>query len=249
MKPILSIKNLAVSIEDREIIKNFNLEIEAGSIHALMGPNGSGKSSLANTLMGHPRYSVKGGTIFFNEIDITNFSPDKRAKQGLFLAFQYPQEIPGVQVFTFLKEVQRALTGNDIPVEELYDQLCNYLQLLSMDESFAYRNVNEGFSGGEKKRFELLQLLMLKPKLAILDEIDSGLDVDALKVVAHGLAIARKESPNLSILLITHYQRILNYIEPDFVHVMQDGYLIKSGDASLAQAIDQEGYDGIRSTQ
>lgn len=232
MKQLLTIKNLTVSIEDQEIIKNFNLQINAGSVHALMGPNGSGKSSLANTLMGHPRYCVKSGTIFFNEIDITNFSPDKRAKQGLFLAFQYPQEVPGVQVFTFLKEAQ----------------LCTYLQLLSMDESFAYRNVNEGFSGGEKKRFELLQLLMLKPKLAILDEIDSGLDVDALKIVAQGLAFARKENPNLSIILITHYQRILNYIEPDFVHVMQDGQLVQSGNASLAHAIDKQGYDGIRST-
>lgn len=244
---MLKISNLQVSIEEKLVIKGLDFAIKPGTTHALMGPNGSGKSTLANTLMGHPRYQVTKGSIHFNDQDITAITPDKRAKAGLFLAFQYPQEVPGVQVFTFLKEARQALTSKDCAIDEFYDELCKTLDQLGIDESFAYRNLNEGFSGGEKKRFELLQLLMLKPKLAILDEIDSGLDVDALKMVAKGLQIAREQNPDLSILLITHYQRILDYVVPDYVHIMQDGNIIQSGDASLAHIIDKQGYDGIQS--
>lgn len=248
MKTIVTIKNLSVSVEEQLIIKDLNLQIDPGTIHALMGPNGSGKSTLVNTLMGHPRFDVQSGSITLCNKNITESSPDKRAKLGLFMSFQYPQEVPGVHVFTFLNEARRALTGNDCAIDEFYDELCKTCALLDIDESFAYRNVNEGFSGGEKKRFEILQLLMLKPKIAILDEIDSGLDVDALKIIAKGLHLAREQNPELSLLIITHYQRILNYIKPDFVHVMHEGIIKKSGDHLLAFLIDQQGYDVIQSS-
>ncbi|MEX0940457.1 MAG: Fe-S cluster assembly ATPase SufC [Candidatus Babeliales bacterium] len=244
MQLILEIKNLQVAVEDTIIINDFNLEISAGELHVLMGPNGSGKSTLALTLMGHPRYQVKKGLIALNSQEITHISPDKRAKAGLFLSFQQPQEIPGVQVFNFLKEARRAITGNNEGVDEIYDELCDYMDLLGIDQRFAYRNLNDGFSGGEKKRFELLQLLMLKPKLVILDEIDSGLDIDALKSVAEGIQLAQEQNPDLSILLITHYQRILKHIKtPDYVHILQKGTLQQSGNYQLIEAIEQGGYE------
>ena len=248
MKKNLRINQLQVSVEDQPVLKGLDLSLASGEIHALMGPNGSGKSTLAYALMGHPRYTITNGAIFFNNEEITNCSPDKRAKLGLFLSFQHPQEIPGVQVFIFLKEARRALTGNEVAIDELYDELCAYMDLLHINHSFAYRNLNDGFSGGEKKKFEMLQLLVLKPKIAILDEIDSGLDVDALKSVAEGIAYARNNNPHLSILIITHYQRILQYIQPDYVHVMIDGKLIQSGDHQLAQRIEKQGYDGIQNS-
>lgn len=245
MKQYLRIINLTVAVEEQTVVHGLDLSIAAGQVHALMGPNGSGKSTLACALMGHPRYAIKNGDVFLNDIAITDYTPDKRAKLGLFLSFQHPQEIAGVQVFTFLKEAKRALTGAEVAIDELYDELCGYLDLLQIDHSFVYRNLNDGFSGGEKKKFEMLQLLVLKPKIAILDEIDSGLDVDALKAVAAGIAHARKSNSALSILLITHYQRILQYIKPDYVHVLMNGKLIQSGDHKLAELIETQGYDGM----
>ena len=246
MKQQLRINQLQVSVEDQPVVKGLDLSLGSGEIHALMGPNGSGKSTLAYALMGHPRYAITNGTVFFNNEEITSYTPDKRAKLGLFLSFQHPQEIPGVQVFTFLKEAKRALTGNEVAIDELYDELCAYMDLLHIDYSFAYRNLNDGFSGGEKKKFEMLQLLVLQPKIAILDEIDSGLDIDALKSVAEGIAYARNNNPHLSILIITHYQRILQYVHPDYVHVLIDGILVQSGNYQLAQHIEKQGYDGIQ---
>jgi Fe-S cluster assembly ATP-binding protein len=242
MKQLLRINNLTVAIEEQTVLHGLDLSIASSQVHALMGPNGSGKSTLAYALMGHPRYSVQNGEIFLNDTAITHLTPDKRAKLGLFLSFQHPQEIAGVQVFTFLKEAKRALSGTDVAIEELFEELSGYCQLLQIDQTFLYRNLNDGFSGGEKKKFEMLQLLVLKPKIAILDEIDSGLDVDALKAVAAGIAHARTTNPALAILLITHYQRILHYIKPDQVHVLMNGKLTESGDYQLAERIETSGY-------
>lgn len=241
---MLYIDQLSVLVQQKQVINNLSCTILPGAMHALMGPNGSGKSSLALTLMGHPSYRITSGTIRFADTDITQLLPDKRARLGLFLAFQHPVEIPGVTVFNFLKESYYALHGAT-GMQEFQSVLYAAMDLLSIDHAFAYRKVNEGFSGGEKKRLELLQLVLFKPMLAILDEIDSGLDVDALKIVAQGIALAREQNPDMSILLITHYQRILDYITPDVVHVMQAGQIICSGDATLAQTIEQRGYDGL----
>jgi Fe-S cluster assembly ATP-binding protein len=208
-----------------------------------MGPNGSGKSSLANALMGHPAYTVSAGKIFFDNKDITNSAIHERARQGLFLSFQHPCEIPGVSIASFLREAYTAISRETISPLDFESLLSHRCMQLGIDKAFTNRAVNVGFSGGEKKRFELLQLLLLKPKVAILDEIDSGLDVDSLKVVAQGIAIARQENPDLAILLITHYQRILDYIVPDYVHILCQGRIIQSGDASLARHIEVRGYD------
>ncbi|MGB8366900.1 MAG: Fe-S cluster assembly ATPase SufC [Candidatus Babeliales bacterium] len=243
---ILSVNNLTISINKTTIIKDFSLTIEQGKVHAIMGPNGSGKSTLAYTLMGHPNYTIERGSILLDGQDITHLSPDKRSKQGLFLAFQQPQEIPGVSVIVFLKEMCQAIKGTDFITEVFPIMVEQRMRQLQIDSAFLYRNLNDGFSGGEKKRFEMLQLLLFEPKVVILDEIDSGLDIDALKIVAQGLMLAKKENSVMSILLITHYQRILDYITPDNVHVLCDGQLVTSGGPELAIMLEQKGYDGYR---
>ncbi len=242
----MEISALSVKVLDTPLLHSIHLRVAPGSVHVLMGPNGSGKSSLALSLMGHKNYQITAGTITINGIDITQLSPDKRAKAGLFLAFQQPNIIPGVTVMQFLHEAYRALRDQKSTIGDFYAQLIDAMDLLAIDYAFAERHVNDGFSGGQKKKLELLQLLLLQPKVAILDEIDSGLDVDALKIVAGGIAQARAERPEMALLIITHYQRILNYITPDYVHVMVDGKLVRSGDASLAALIEREGYDAIR---
>jgi Fe-S cluster assembly ATP-binding protein len=242
----LHINNLSVSVNSKELLHDINLQVDAGTIHAIMGPNGSGKSSLAYTLMGHPSYDITSGTILLDSLDITALAVHERARSGLFLSFQHPCEIPGVSVASFLKEAFIAITGTHIPVADFQTLLIERCKQLSIDPSFINRGLNDGFSGGEKKRLELLQLLLLRPRVAILDEIDSGLDIDSLKIVADGIALARTENPLLSIVLITHYQRILDYIVPDYVHVLCDGRLVTSGDARMALDVEARGYDAFR---
>jgi Fe-S cluster assembly ATP-binding protein len=243
------ISNLSVSILSKSILRGIDLELAPGSIHAIMGPNGSGKSTLAYALAGHPAYTIDSGVFTIDGIDLTHERPEIRAKSGLFLAFQYPVAIPGVGVNTFLKEALYAKTGELMALPVFNDLLLATMEALQIDPAFAYRDLNDGFSGGEKKRLELLQLLILKPKVAVLDEIDSGLDIDALNIVAHGLARAREQNPELRLLLITHYQRILRYVTPDYVHVLCEGALVDSGDANLAHQLELKGYDGYRQTQ
>lgn len=242
----MHIAQLSVSVANQPILHGIDLAIAPGSVHAIMGPNGSGKSTLAYALAGHPNYTITDGSIMIGESDITNLSPDKRSQAGLFLAFQYPVAIPGVRVNTFLKEALYASSGTLLSMPEFNELLLATMHKLHIDPAFAYRDLNDGFSGGEKKRLEILQLLMLNPKVAVLDEIDSGLDIDALKIVADGLQLAREQNPQTAILLITHYQRMLNYITPDQVHVLCDGRIVASGDAALAQHIEHKGYDGYR---
>ncbi len=242
---VLCINNISVFINDKPVLYDINLNVDSGAIHAIMGPNGSGKSSLAHTLMGHPSYTITSGSVFLNDFDITTMPVHERAKHGVFLSFQHPCEIPGVSVASFLKEAFIAVTGQHIAVADFQTLLLERCEQLSIDPTFIARSL-EGFSGGEKKKLELLQLLLLKPKVAILDEIDSGLDIDALKVVAAGIALARQENPEMSIILITHYQRILNYIVPDYVHVVCDGRMVVSGDAHVAQDLEIKGYDGFK---
>jgi Fe-S cluster assembly ATP-binding protein len=245
-EPILELRDLKVSITDQrdtQIIKGVDLKIGRGEVHALMGPNGSGKSTLATTIAGSPAYTVDGGQIIFKGEDITALKADARARLGLFLSFQYPTAIPGVTMVNLLREAMKARSGEDMAPREFLAQLRSTLQALKMDESFARRYVNDGFSGGEKKRAEIFQLGMLKPDLAILDETDSGLDVDALRTVAEGVNALR--TPEIGILIITHYQRILNYITPDFVHVLVGGNIVRSGGPELALQIDENGYDPI----
>ena len=244
--PILEVRDLKVSItakRDIQIVRGVDLAVAAGEVHALMGPNGSGKSTLANAIAGSPAYTVDGGQVIFKGEDITALTPDKRARRGLFLSFQYPTAIPGVTMVNFLREALKARRGDEVSARDFLQQLRATLKMLNMDEEFARRYVNDGFSGGEKKRAEILQLGMLKPELAILDETDSGLDVDALRTVAEGVNTLR--SPDVGFLIITHYQRILNYVEPDFVHVLVDGRIVRSGDAELAKQIEADGYDPI----
>lgn len=240
---MLKIENLQVTIAtgQLQVIKEISLDMLPGSVHALMGKNGSGKSSLAYTLMGHPNY-IASGTVLLNGQNILNLSPDKRAKLGIFLAFQHPLELPGVTVFNFLKESYQAVTGALLSVSEFQKFLVAVMEQLNIDPSFANRSLNDGFSGGEKKRLELLQLLILKPKLAILDEIDSGLDISALKMVGTVLNKLKIDNPSMSLLIITHYQRILDYIHPDFVHIMEAGTIVQSGNAHLAKNIENKGY-------
>mgnify|MGYP001209603466 FL=1 len=243
---ILDIRDLHVSItEDPEnrIVNGINLEIKAGEVHALMGPNGSGKSTLASTVAGSPVYNIDSGEIFFKNEDITTLPADERARKGMFLSFQYPTAIPGVTMVNLMREALKARRGNDVPAREFLSELRDTLKTLKMDENFARRYVNDGFSGGEKKRAEILQLGMMKPDLAILDETDSGLDVDALRTVSEGVNALK--TPEIGILIITHYERILNYITPDFVHILVGGRIVKSGDFSLAKEIESNGYDPI----
>lgn len=243
----LFIENLHVSVDGNQpIIKGLSLQIHPGTVHAIMGANGSGKSSMAYTIMGHPRYQIDQGQISYGGHIISSLTPDKRAKLGVFLAFQHPYALPGVTVFTFLKEAHQALTAHVLSVGAFQDLLYKAMELLHIDQSFAQRSLNDGFSGGEKKRFEMLQLLILKPSLVILDELDSGLDIDALKIVTQGLLKAREENPAMSIIIITHYQKILKYITPDFVHILNGGVIVKTGVASLAHEIEDKGYDGYR---
>lgn len=242
---VLDIKNLSVSVNDKPILYDVDLNICSGDVHAIMGPNGSGKSSLAHSLMGHPSYTITSGSIFLDAIDISTAPVHERAKSGLFLSFQHPSEIPGVSVASFLREAYIATKGH-ISVADFQQLLLQYCGKLLIDPAFVSRGLNDGFSGGEKKKLELLQLLILQPKVAILDEIDSGLDIDALKVVAAGIALARKENPAISIFLITHYQRILDYITPDYVHVLCDGRMVASGDAQVALELEKRGYDGFK---
>jgi len=245
--PELEITDLHVRTEDREILKGVNLSIEKGEIHALMGPNGSGKSTLANTLLGHPSYEITEGRILFKDEDITEADPHERAKAGLFLAFQYPVAIPGVSVANFLRMAMNAKRDAEDPikVKEFGTELRRATEMLDVDSGFTSRHLNDGFSGGEKKRAEILQMAMLKPDIAILDETDSGLDIDALRTVAEGVAKLHSEQ-GLGALIITHYQRILHYIEPQFVHIMLDGRIVLSGGVELVERLEKEGYDEIR---
>jgi Fe-S cluster assembly ATP-binding protein len=246
--PRLEIRDLHVSVDGKEIVKGLNLTINPGKVHALMGPNGSGKTTLALTLMGHPRYQIDKGEVLFEGENLLEMEPDERARRGLFLSFQYPAEIPGVSVANFLRSALNARRGflgqEDISLRDFQALLKEKLALLDMDQSFLRRSLNEGFSGGEKKRHEILQMTLLRPGLAILDETDSGLDIDALKVVAGGVNSLR--GPEFSALLITHYQRILRYLQPDFVHVMVEGRIVRSGGPELAQELEEKGYEWIR---
>ena len=241
---MLKIEDLQVEIGGQEIVKGLNLEVGEGEIHAIMGPNGSGKSTLANVLMGHPRYEVTGGSITFQGEDVFELEPDERAKLGMFLAFQYPSEVPGVSVANFLRTAVNSVREEELNPMEMYRLLQEKMSIMQMDPKFAERYLNEGFSGGEKKRNEILQMLMLDPKLAIMDETDSGLDIDALQVVAKG--VNEMKGPEFSAVIITHYQRILRYIEPDHVHVMLDGRLVTSGGKELADDLEEKGYDWVR---
>jgi Fe-S cluster assembly ATP-binding protein len=245
---MLSIRDLCAGVEGKEILKRVALEVRAGEVHAVMGPNGSGKSTLAQVLAGHPAYRVTAGQITYLGQDLLAMPPEERARAGLFLAFQYPVEIPGVSNAYFLKSavnVRRARQGlEELDAMEFLQLLEDRLRLVEMDRSFINRPVNEGFSGGEKKRNEILQLAVLEPTLAILDETDSGLDIDALKIVAHG--VNRLRRPDNALILVTHYQRILEYIEPDHVHVLFDGRIVKSGGKDLALELERKGYDWIR---
>ena len=243
---LLLINKLSVAVLDKPVLHDITLHVSAKVVHAIMGPNGSGKSTLAYALMGHPSYTVTAGAVLLNGTDLSLLSVHERAKSGLFLAFQHPCEIPGVSVASFLKEAYMAITGEHIAAADFQKLLSARCEQLSIDPAFMARSLNDGFSGGEKKRLELLQLLMLRPKTVILDEIDSGLDIDSLKIVADGIALARKENPEMSIILITHYQRILNYITPDYVHVLCDGRIVASGDSTVAHMLELQGYDGFK---
>jgi len=239
----LEIKNLHVEINGKEILRGINLSVKQGEIHALMGPNGSGKSTLANTLMGHPKHKITEGKILFNNEDITNLSPDKKAKKGLFLSFQYPTEISGITIQNFLKTSYNNLKNEKLPFFKFKKILQEKAKLLGIEESFLSRYLNEGFSGGEKKKTEILQLLTLDPTFVILDETDSGLDIDALKIVSNG--IAQFKNPEKSVLLITHYKRILDYIKPDKISIIKNGKIAMEGNADLIDHLEEKGYDWI----
>jgi len=246
----LVIKNLHVSIESKEILKGLDLTVNQGEVHAIMGPNGTGKSTLAYTLMGHPNYTVTEGEIWFKGKNILELEPDERSREGIFLAFQYPVAIPGVTVANFLRTAinsrRRIKNSEDkgIPIPEFRKMLKEKMELLKMDSAFAGRYLNDGFSGGEKKRAEILQMAALKPEMAILDETDSGLDIDALRIVADG--VNALSGPDLGVLVITHYQRLLNYIKPQFVHIMMGGRIVESGGPELALHLEEQGYDWVR---
>jgi Fe-S cluster assembly ATP-binding protein len=240
----LQITGLEVEVEGEQILKGLDLTVRKGETHALMGPNGSGKSTLAYAIMGHPSYEITGGSVTLKGTDILELSPDERATLGLFLAMQYPTEIPGVSLTNFLRTSVNAVSENDVPVRQFMQELRAKMADLEMDEKFLQRNVNEGFSGGEKKRFEILQMAMMKPEFAVLDETDSGLDVDALRVVSEGVNALR--GPDLGVLIITHYTRILSYITPDHVHVMLDGRIVQSGGPELADELEAKGYEHLR---
>lgn len=244
--PHLKIEDFRVSVENKEILKGLNLEIKGGEVHAIMGPNGTGKSTLSSAIMGHPKYEVTGGSVTLDGEDVLEMAVDERARKGIFLAMQYPSEISGVTNADFLRSAINARRGegNEISLMKFIREMEKKMKTLEMDEAFSHRYLNEGFSGGEKKRNEILQMMMVQPRIAILDEIDSGLDIDALKVVAKG--VNEMLSPELGVLVITHYQRLLNYIKPDFVHVMMQGRIVKSGGQELAERLEAEGYDWIK---
>jgi Fe-S cluster assembly ATP-binding protein len=248
---MLEINELNVAINDQSILKGINLKVNAGEVHAIMGPNGSGKSTLSKVLAGHPSYQITSGTIDYLGQDLLPLAPEERARAGVFLSFQYPLEIPGVTNINFLKAsvnaIRKGQGKNTLDAIEFLSFIRERCQLLDMDESFLYRSINEGFSGGEKKRNEILQMVALEPKLAILDETDSGLDIDALRVIAQGVNSMR--SAERAIILVTHYQRLLDYIEPDFIHVLVNGRIITSGDKSLALELEQKGYSWLEETE
>lgn len=244
--PKLVIKDLHVAVDGKAILKGVNLEVKGGEVHAIMGPNGTGKSTLASALMGHPRYEITQGEVTLDDQDLLEMAVDERAHAGLFLAMQYPAEVSGVTNSDFLRSAINAKRGegNEISLMKFIREMDKKMELLEMDEKFATRYLNEGFSGGEKKRNEILQMMMLNPRIAILDEIDSGLDIDALKVVAKG--VNSMLNPEMGVLIITHYQRLLNYIKPDHVHVFMQGRIVKSGGPELAERLEAEGYDWVK---
>ena len=245
---MLSIKNLHASIGDKEILKGINLEVKAGEVHAIMGPNGAGKSTLSAVIAGNENYEVTEGTVSLDGEDLDELAPEERAHKGVFLSFQYPVEIPGVSVTNFMRsainETRKAKGQEEMPANEMLKLIREKSELLEIDRKFLSRSLNEGFSGGEKKRNEIFQMAMLEPKLAILDETDSGLDIDALRIVANG--VNKLKSDKNAVVVITHYQRLLDYIVPDFVHVLYNGKIVKSGDASLAHELEEKGYDWIK---
>ena len=245
---MLTIKNLHAQVEGKKILKGINLEVKPGEVHAIMGPNGSGKSTLARALSGHPEYQVTGGEVLFEGKNLLELAPEERARAGLFLGFQYPIEVPGVTNSSFLRmaynTVQGARGKDELDPLEFDDYVQDKLKLLDVDPAFLERSVNEGFSGGEKKRNEILQMAILEPKLAILDETDSGLDIDALRIVANG--VQRLHTADNAIVLVTHYQRLLNYIVPDYVHVMEAGRIVKTGGKDLAEELEARGYDWVK---
>ena len=244
---MLEIDNLHCKIDGKSILKGINLKIKKGEIHAIMGPNGSGKSTLANVISGHEDYEVTKGTIYFDNKEINDLGVDERAHEGIFMSFQYPVEIPGVTVTNFIKtainETRKSQGLDDMSSSEMLKKIREKANLLDMDSNFLSRSLNEGFSGGEKKRNEIFQMAMMEPKLAVLDETDSGLDIDALKIVANG--VNAMKSPERSTIVVTHYQRLLNYIVPDFVHVLVDGKIVKSGDKNLALELEEKGYEEV----
>jgi Fe-S cluster assembly ATP-binding protein len=248
---MLSIKNLHASIGDKEILKGINLEVKAGEIHAIMGPNGAGKSTLASIIAGNENYEVTEGEISLDGEDLSELAPEERAHKGVFLSFQYPVEIPGVSVTNFMRaainETRKANGQEEMPANEMLKMIREKSELLEIDRKFLSRSLNEGFSGGEKKRNEIFQMAMLEPKIAILDETDSGLDIDALRIVANG--VNKLKSDKNAIVVITHYQRLLDYIVPDFVHVLYNGKIVKSGGAALAHELEEKGYDWIKQEQ
>ena len=245
---MLKIKNLHAQVEDKDILKGIDLEIKAGEIHAIMGPNGSGKSTLASVITGKEEYEMTEGKILFEDEDLDEVSPEERAHKGIFMSFQYPIEIPGIPTTNFIKtainETRKAKGENDMPAKDMLKMLREKCDLLDIDQKFLSRSINEGFSGGEKKRNEIFQMAMLEPKLAILDETDSGLDIDALKIVANG--VNKLKSEDNAVMVITHYQRLLDHIVPDYVHVLFDGKIVKSGGKGLAFELEKKGYDWIK---
>ena len=244
--PLLQVEDLHATAEGVEILKGVDLTVAEGEIHAIMGPNGSGKSTLASVLAGNPGFQVTGGSVRFRGEDITLLAPDARAKAGIFLAFQYPEEIPGVPIVQFLRQAVAARKGTEVSVLEIRVQLLEWLERLGMEPRFAERHLNDGFSGGEKKRNEILQMALLGPDLAVLDETDSGLDIDGLRTVARGVRTVRAARPELGVVLVTHYRRILEELEPDHVHVLVDGRIVERGGAELASRLEQEGYEAWR---
>jgi Fe-S cluster assembly ATP-binding protein len=244
--PLLEIRDLHVSAEDGGILRGVDLVIGAGEVHALMGPNGAGKSTLAGALMGHPAYTVTSGAILLHGEDVTGWPADVRAKAGIFLAFQYPESIEGVSVTQFLRQAMAARTDTEVSVLEVRVLMTEWMERLGMDRSFASRHLNQGFSGGEKKRNEILQMALLKPLVAVLDETDSGLDIDALRVVGRGVRAVREEQPELGVLAITHYRRLLEELVPDAVHLLVDGRIVESGGPELAGRVEAEGYEALR---
>lgn len=244
--PLLQVDDVHARADGVEILKGVDLRVEPGELHAIMGPNGSGKSTLANVLAGNPGYEVTAGAIRFRGDDVTLLSPDARAKLGIFLAFQYPEEIPGVPIVQFLRQAVAARRGGDVSVLEIRVQLLEWLGRLGMEPAFAERHLNDGFSGGEKKRNEILQMALLQPELAILDETDSGLDIDGLRTVARGVREVRSTHPELGVVLVTHYRRILEELEPDHVHVLVDGRIVERGGPELADRLEREGYEAWR---